>query len=156
MIIECDTRQQKQKHITSYFDKQEIKYIRNKLYAGDYKIIDSTKVIIDTKKDLMEVCNNLARTSEHNRIKSEIEKAREIGCERFVFLITEDYIYKLEDVHKWRIPINWKTKQPRTQVKPETLQKIMLTMQEKYNIEFVFCRKNEMGEKIVNILTGKE
>ena len=54
MIIECDTRQQKQEHIVKAFDEAGIKYIRNKLYCGDYKRVDSPKVIIDTKKNLLE------------------------------------------------------------------------------------------------------
>ena len=33
MIIEADTRQRQEKHITDYFDKENIKWIRNKLYC---------------------------------------------------------------------------------------------------------------------------
>ena len=87
MIIECDTRQQKQKHITKVFDTAGIKYIRNKLYCGDYKRVDSSKVIIDTKKNLVELASNLCRTTEHARIKREIARANDIECERFIFLI---------------------------------------------------------------------
>lgn len=153
MIIECDTRQQKQEHITSYFDKQKIKYIRNKLYAGDYKTTDSTKVIIDTKKDLMEICGNLARKTEHERIKREIDRAKEIGCERFIFLIAHNYIRSVKQVYAWEVPIDKYTRQPRTRVKPLVLQKIMLTMQEKYGVEFMFCRKQDMGKRIVELLS---
>lgn len=151
MIIECDTRQQKQKHIVDYFEEHGIKYIRNKLYCGDYKRTDSTKVIIDTKKDLVEVAGNLCRTSEHERIKREFEKAKEIGCERFVFLIADKEIQNVEDVENWDVPMR-RNGSKYTMVKPETLKKIMKTIMERYNVEFIFCKKQEMGEMIAKLL----
>lgn len=151
MIIECDTRQQKEKHITDYFDKNEIKYIRNKLYCGDYKRVDSPKIIIDTKKDLVEISGNLCRTTEHQRLKREIAKACDIGCERFIFLIASNVIENVSQVHEWQVPKK-KDGSLYTKVRPEVLQKIMETMQEKYGVEFIFCKKINMGKKIVEIL----
>lgn len=154
MIIECDTRQQKEKHIVDYFDKNEIKYIRNKLYCGDYKRVDSTKVIIDTKKDLVELSSNLCRATEHLRIKKEIAKACDIGCERFIFLIADKSITSVDEVHEWKVP----TRQDGTKytkVDPATLQKIMKTMMDKYGVEFIFCKKSEMGKEIVRLLNDQ-
>ena len=42
-----------------------------------------------------------------------------------------------------------------TKVRPEILQKIMETMMKKYGVEFVFCKKKEMGKKIVELLEGE-
>ena len=151
MIIEMDTRQQKDEHIIQAFDKAEIKYIRNKLYCGDYKRVDSAKVIIDTKKDLVEISGNLCRTSEHLRIKNELAKAYEIGCERFIFLISSNSIENVSQVHTWQVPTR-KDGSLYTKVRPEILQKIMETMQDKYGVEFQFCKKKDMGEKIIEIL----
>lgn len=153
MIIESDTRQQKEKHITDYFERNDIKYIRNKLYAGDYKRVDSPKIIIDTKKDLVEMAGNLCRTAEHCRIKKEIAKACDIGCERFIFLIASNTIGDVSEVHNWNVPKR-KDGSPYTKVRPEVLQKIMETMSEKYGVEFIFCRKILMGKKIVELLEG--
>ena len=152
MIIECDTRQQKQEHITKTFDAVAgIKYIRNKLYCGDYKRVDSPKVIIDTKKNLLEIAGNLCRTTEHRRIKREIAKACDIGCERFIFLIADSNITCVEEVHTWRIPEK-KDGTKYTKVKPGTLEKVMKTMNEKYGVEFMFCKKKDMGKKIIELL----
>lgn len=151
MIIECDTRQQKDKHITNYFDENGIRYIRNKLYCGDYKRVDSTEVIIDTKKSLLELAGNLCRTTEHQRIKKEIEKACDLDCERFIFLIADSAITSVDKVHDWRVPRN-KNGELLTKVRPEVLEKIMITMQDKYGVEFQFCKKKEMGQKIVELL----
>lgn len=76
MIIEMDTRNQKDNYVTDYLDKQGIKWIRNKLYAGDVKLVNSTKVIIDLKKDLLEMSGNLTSLKEHERVKREIARAR--------------------------------------------------------------------------------
>ena len=98
MIIEMDTRNQKDEYITDYLDKQGIKWIRNKLYAADVKLLNSTEVLIDIKKDLLEVCGNLTRASEHERLKREIARGKDIGCKRFIFLIKEPKIKSIEEV----------------------------------------------------------
>lgn len=148
MLIEMDTRNQKDEYVTDYLDNQGIKWIRNKLYAGDIKLLNSTKVIIDIKKDLLEMCGNLTSLKEHQRIKREIERAKEIGCERFIFLIKEQKIKGVDEV------VNWSSK--RTKVKGETLMKIMKTMNERYNVEFMFTTKEKAGKKIIELLTEKE
>lgn len=154
MIIESDTRQQKDEHIVQAFDEAGIKYIRNKLYVGDYKRVDSTKVIIDTKKDLSEIAGNLCRTLEHQRIKREIAKACDIGCERFIFLIASNTITNVSEVQNWKVPKR-KDGSLYTKVRPEILQKIMETMQEKYGVEFKFCKKKDMGKSIIELLKNK-
>lgn len=151
MIIECDTRQQKQAHIIKAFDDAGVKYIRNKLYCGDYKRVDSPKVIIDTKKNLLETSGNLCKVTEHARIKREIAKACDIGCERFIFLIADSEITSVDEVHNWKVPTK-KDGTKYTKVKPETLEKIMKTMQTKYGVEFMFCKKRDMGKKIIGLL----
>lgn len=144
MIIEMDTRNQKDEYVTDFLDSHGIKWIRNKLYAGDVKLINSTKVIIDLKKDLLEMCGNLTSLKEHERVKREIERAKEIGCERFIFLIKEQKISTIQDVN------NWSSK--RTKVKGETLAKIMNTMTGRYNVEFMFTKKELAGATILELL----
>ena len=154
MIIECDTRQQKDIDITNYFDEQGIKWIRNKLYCGDYKRTDSITTIIDTKKDLLELSGNLCSKREHQRIKKELQRAGEIGCRKFVFLIADEYITDVGMVSKWQVPLNILGK-PFTEVKPETLQLIMETMILRYGVEFMFVKKENIGQAIVQLLEGQ-
>lgn len=145
-ILEFDTRDKKDNYVTDYMDSHGIKYIRTKLYSGDVKLLNSTKVIIDLKKDLLEICGNLTRVSEHERVKREIARAREIGCERFIFLIKEQKIKSIEEVANWS--------STRTKVKGETLMKIMNTMSERYGVEFIFTTKEKAGEKVIELLGG--
>ena len=147
IIYEFDTRNQKDKYVTDYFDKHNIKWIRNKLYSGDVKLLNDTRVIIDLKANLEEIAHNLCNTQEHIRIHKEIDRAREIQCEEFIFLIKEDKIKSAEDLQ------NWTSK--RTKVTGKVLYKVMCTMKERYNVKFIFVPKSQMGAKIIELLGGK-
>lgn len=146
-LIIVDTREKGHKKIIEYFEKVGQDYIVSKLDAGDYMIYKNFEIIIDKKDGLLELANNLCRTSEHERIKREIQRAKELGCERFIFLIQDNKIKTSEDIKNWSSPY--------TKVKGETLFKIMKTMKERYNIHFVVCPKKEMGAKIIELLTKK-
>ncbi len=146
-IIEMDTRNKKDEYVTNYFDKKGIKWIRNKLYAGDVKLLNSTNVIIDLKANVEEIAHNLCNTSEHERVKREIEKAREIGCKDFIFLIKTDKITNLQDL------INWTSTKSR--VKGAVLVKVMSTMKERYGVRFIFTTRANAPKKILELLGGK-
>ena len=144
LIVEMDTRNQKDNYVTDYFDKQGIKWIRNKLYSGDVKLLNDTRVIIDLKANLEEIAHNLCNSQEHARIHRELDRAREIGCEEFIFLIKHDKIKTVEDLQ------NWTSK--RTKVKGSTLLKIMQTMKERYGVKFIIVPKKSIGAMIIKLL----
>ena len=151
-IILTDTRQQKEKHILKEFDKQNILHIRTTLPSADYMALRYNNgfyldysTLIDTKKDIEEIAGNLCNNTNHERIKREIFKAQELGCEKFIFLINAGKVKTMEDLQ------NWTSK--RTQVKGSTLIKIFKTMKEKYNVSFILVPKKDIGKKIVDILS---
>jgi len=143
IIVEMDTRNQKDSYVTDYFDKHDIKWIRNKLYAGDVKLLNDTRVIIDLKANVEEIAHNLCNSMEHERIKREIQRAKEIGCEKFIFLIKSN-IKSVDDL------INWQSK--RTKVKGSVLMKVMSTMKERYGCRFVFTTRANAPKKILELL----
>jgi hypothetical protein len=143
-LIICDTREKGNKKILEYFDKVGQDYIVSKLDSGDYMKFKDYTTIIDKKDGLLELAGNLCHTQEHERIKREIARARELGCENFIFLIQDNKIKSLEDIK------NWTSKH--TKVRGETLLKIMTTMKEKYGVRFIVCEKKKMGEMIINLL----
>lgn len=145
IIVEMDTRNQKDSYVTKYFDKHGIKWIRNKLYTGDVKLLNSTKVIIDLKKNLEELCGNICSV-QHQRLVREIERSREIGCEDFIFLIKDSKIKKPQDI------INWSSKH--TKVKGDTLYKALKTFKEHHNVRYVFCNSKNAGAIIIKLLTN--
>lgn len=146
-LIIVDTREKGHKKILEYFDKVGQDYIISKLDAGDYMIYKNYTTIIDKKDGLLELAGNLCHTQEHERIKREIVKAQELGCENFIFLIQDSKLKTPEDIKKWSSKY--------TKVKGETLLKIMNTMKQRYNVRFIIVPKNKMGEMIINLLNTK-
>lgn len=143
-LIICDTREKGNKKILEYFDKVGQDYIISKLDAGDYMKFKDYTTIIDKKDGLLELSGNLCNSKEHDRIKREIAKARELGCQNFIFLIQDNKIKSVEDIATWT--------SPHTKVKGETLLKIMSTMKEKYGVRFIIVPKKNMGEMIMKLL----
>lgn len=143
-LIVVDTREKKNKKILSFFDKKQINFIVSKLDYGDYKIYKSNEVVIDRKDSLLEMSRNLCSTLEHERIKREIQRAKDDGCKRFIFLIGENKIKSMSDVAKWHSQY--------TKVKGLTLLKTMATMKKRYDVEFIIVPKKDMGQMILKLL----
>jgi len=146
-LIVVDTREKGHKAILKYFDNVGQDYIISKLDAGDYMIYKDYTTIIDKKDGLLELAGNLCNTPEHERVKREIAKARELGCVNFIFLIQDSKIKNIEDIKNWHSKYMPK-------VKGITLLKIMATMAKKYGVKFIIIPKKEMGEKIINLLNN--
>lgn len=131
-------------------------------------LVADIKLSIDTKKDLLEVCGNICSGS-HNRFRDEVIMAQKMGA-RLIVLVEEAGIKDIKDVFHWINPRlrrynqikymhgqgRWQTtalpKRPPTDGK--TLAKAMITMQEKYGVEWLFCRPQDAGEVIIEILEG--
>lgn len=156
-LILTDTRQKSEEHILKEFNKQGILHIRTGLPSADYMVVryDNEKgfyldysVLIDTKKDIEEIASNLCNSQNHERVKREIFKGQELGCDKFIFLINSGKVKTLEDLQ------NWTSK--RTQVKGSTLIKVFNTMKERYGVNFILVPKKKMGETVIKLLGGKE
>jgi hypothetical protein len=167
MVIQIDTRDKPQAitHIVEEFDKQGIKHFRSKAFVGDYVSLDNPRLAIDRKKNIEELCGNVCSSKkEHERFRNELIRARKYGIKLVVLCENEVGIRKLEDVHKWFNPrreesiynpyigkdLVIKTRSPSGKI----LQKSLITMQERYGCIFLFCSKEEMGKKIIEILSG--
>ena len=155
-VILTDTRQQKEEHILKEFDSQGILHIKTKLDSADYMALryDEKKgfykdysILVDTKKDLLEICGNLAHTSEHQRLVREIDLGHSLGAKQFIFLIGEKDIKTIDDIK------NWNNKH--TKVSGTTLYKIMCSFKQHHNCRFIICSKKDMGKKIIELLGGK-
>lgn len=157
-VIICDTREQKANHITDYFDANGIKWIRSKMFVGDYSLLDNMTVCIDRKKDLQEVYSNVVQ--QHKRFHDEAVRARDNGI-RLVVLIEDNKIQTLDEVHAWNNPRIWQykaqikrgeTPKYRPPVSSELLQKIMERFTYAYGIEWRFCRKQDTAKTMLEIL----
>lgn len=128
-------------------------------------------VSVDTKKDMQEIVGNICGKA-HPRFRDECILAQNNGIKLYVLVENTDGVKCVQDVFKWqnsrlhrynRIAFmhsqgNWLSK-PLPKAKPtsgETLAKAMLTMQLKYGVEFVFCRPEDAGAKVIELLGGSE
>ena len=153
MEIWVDTRERPAaiKGILAEFDRQGVKVVRKALKFADYWNPDNPKVIIDRKKNLSEICHNVA-TSDRTRFVREIERCNKAGCHLIVLVEHGGRIKKLEDVIGWNNP---RLKVSPIAVSGVRLFKIMKAMSLYYGFEWQFCNKQSTGRRIINILGGE-
>jgi len=127
-------------------------------------------VTIDEKADIQELVNNVCGKS-HDRFRDECILAQNNGIQLYILVENESftirgknvespYISKLDDLHKWVNPRLWIRKNGR-QAYPKatrgiTLQKCCKTLEAKYGVKFVFCRPQDAGAKIIELLGGNQ
>lgn len=152
MIIQIDSREKARaiEKILREFDKQGVKHISSKLYAGDYIDMEHPLLIIDRKQNIREIASNV--TSEHKRFKAELEKVKEIGA-KMIILIEEDTIdgkpiESLEDI------MLWEPKPGQGTVSGMRVYKILANWVRVYPMEVQFCNKRYTGKRIIEILGG--
>lgn len=151
-VILCDTREKGNQSVINYFKRKHVGFITKKLDAGDYMLMGDPTTIIDRKDNLDEILHNLigrkktknGYLKEHDRLVREVERAHEMGCQNFIFLIAATKIKTKDDLKNWRSEYS--------RVTGETLLKIMQTFAKHHGCKFVFIPKRSMGKKIVDIL----
>lgn len=153
MTFVHDTRDKATKHrnVDEYLIEQGHKVVRSKLFVGDVSLLNDQSVCIDLKRNLQEVAVNVGQ--DHARFKRELERAQEYGI-HLIFLVEHGGSIKtLEDVQSWNNP---RLKEHPLALTGTRLYKIMLTMQNKYGIEWLFCDKRCTGKRIIELLSNGE
>lgn len=158
--LDIDTRehQDKNNHILDYLFENDISYRYVTLNVGDYALSDSKEIAVDRKSGLMELAQNC--NQDHERFRNELLRANANGT-RLYILVEEPYIYSVNQVHTYKIPkyksttSNHKKGEPKAKWSPEALEKQLKTMQEKYGVTFLFCKKEKTAQIIIKLLTGK-
>lgn len=98
MIVLYDTREKRNEHILSYFDKQKITYRKEKLDFGDYTFLLPSaatgqgdiyfhdSIVIERKNSLEELSGSLAQ--KRTQFEAEFLKAKNAGAK--IYLMVED------------------------------------------------------------------
>ena len=168
MELQIDSREHKKElaRIKKQLDGLGVKYFISKLYVGDYMSLDNPRLVIDRKKDLLELCGNV--TQQHERFRDELIRAKEHGIKIIVLCEHGEDIQELTDVLFWTNPrlkeMDWRMVDGHPQkvqkyphaTTGEQLYKSLCTIAERYGVEFRFCTKNKTGEEIVRILKGSD
>lgn len=147
MIIQIDTREKARaiQAIKEEFKRQGVETITSKLYVGDYARIDNMTTVIDRKQNLNELAGNIVE----KRFHDEIKRAHDHGL-KIIFLIEHGKGVKdLLDVLFWDNP---RLKESPRCISGEHLYKSMLTLSERYGVEWQFCQKKDTGRRIIDIL----
>lgn len=95
MVILVDSREQKNRHVLDYFEKQGISYKIVKLDYGDYSFMIPASVaghdiyfhrdcVVERKASLEELSKNLAQ--DRNRFEMEFLKAKNDGCKLYLMI----------------------------------------------------------------------
>lgn len=152
MYLIEDTRQKAEKHELkhTWFSDNGITAIRCKLPFGDYAPVPP--VSIDTKENMDEIAANICG-SEHTRFINECKTAKAAGCQLIILVENDVGITTLEEVHKW---VNPRVIYSSKAVQGPRLQKAMETIQERYGVRFLFCRPEESGKNITELLQHYE
>lgn len=157
MVIIEDSRQQIGKHqnVHQYMERAGITLVRSKLLVGDYAIANDTRVSVDTKSGVPELMSDMWQ--QHRRFRDECELAQDSGI-RLYILVEEQLPGGRLD--RWQSPTykSWskhhRIGEPMFKGDPAKLRKALMTMTERYGVQFRFCGRDETGERIVQYLTG--
>lgn len=151
MVIQIDSRE-KARAITKIvrtFDERGVRHFVSKLPFGDYMNLDNPKLVIDRKQSLNELCGNVCQ--QHKRFTTELQGAKDYGIKIVILCEHGGKIKTMHDVMNWYNP---RLKVSPLAVSGERLYKILSTMSKHYDVEFVFCSKDETGSRIIEILSG--
>lgn len=124
-------------------------------------------VSVDTKKDIQELIGDICG-KQHARFRDECILAQNNGIQLYILVENLDGIKETRDLFKWQNPrmhrynkINYMHRLgkwndiPTPKAPPtsgEVLAKSCLTMELKYGVHFLFCKPNESGAKVIELL----
>ena len=153
MVIQIDSREHKWElaRIQRQLTAAGCKTIISKLYVGDYQSLDNPRLVIDRKKDLLELCGNVCQ--QHERFQKELRRAMDAGIEIIILCEHGEEIKRLEDVYFWDNP---RRKESPKATTGKSLYKSLMTIKNRYNVRFEFCTKKETGSKIMELLNDGE
>lgn len=152
MILICDTRQKKNKHqnIDNYCKENNIITVNKCLEVGDYmlgayengRFFPIGNRSVDTKADVGEIANDLYR--DKVAFNKKYKKCLDNGIELYV--LVEQEITSLNEILSWS--------SPHSKISGKMLYDMIDRVRKSYGVKFVFCRKENVAQTIINILTG--
>ena len=168
MVIQIDSRQKmNKKHHKikeQWFIDHGHEIVRSKCLVGDYVCPSRGSVAVDTKQHCGELYSDLIQ--DHKRFRDECINAQRYGIKLYILVEDEHGMKEPKDILKWRNPrmlLYFKQKKiaerngtapPKPPASNVQLLKIMNSMSRDYGVTFMFCRTEEAGQIIVELLGG--
>ena len=167
IIEDVGQKQGQHDNIRHFCEGKGIILRRQKLNTGDY--ILAPRIAVDTKQGMGEVYSNLVQ--DHDRFRNECIRAQEDGTVLVILIENSEGITCLDDVERWDNPRVYdyyhkyayalaaqkqgkNIKIPAPPIDNKRLVKMMLTMTERYGVQWQFCSYEQTGVKVVEILSG--
>lgn len=155
MLIIQDCREKCGHHnsIIEYCKTHEIPLIRKRLEVGDYmlgeikcgKVVPIGKRSVDTKSGLLdELAKDLYQ--DKKSFNKKYKKCYEQGIQLYV--LVEQEIKSLNDILSWS--------SPHSKISGKMLYDMIDRVRKSYGVKFVFCRKENVAQTIINILCESE
>lgn len=153
LIMVQDAREKKSKHcnIETYCREHNIPIVRKMLDVGDYRLatINNTGQLeyinnraLDTKGGgALELANDLYR--DKLQFNKKYKKCYNQGIELYV--LVEQEIKSLNDILEWS--------SPHSKINGKMLYDMIERVRKSYGVKFLFCRKEDVAQTVVNILT---
>ena len=143
MVYIFDSREKKNDHIKSYFEKHGIPFKVQKLDEGDYQIEGKPYRSVDRKKDMTEMYNCVV--NDKSRFMKEVRRCYEKHIKLYVLIEHGGQIKSLADVP------NWKPKYGT--ISSRGIAERLYRLHISYGVEFLFCDKRSTGRRIVELLS---
>ena len=141
MII-VDSREKKNSHILTYFDRVGEQYQVRALSTGDYMDSSRPGLTIDRKQDLQELAGNIC--TRDRRFWREAKRSHDEGLHLIVLIEHGGPVKSMKDVQNWTSNFS--------RVSGRHLYNEMFKLYAAYQVEFQFCSKDETGRKILELL----
>lgn len=143
-MIQIDTREKPHAiaGIKKFFDAHNIDYIEKKMDIADYCVIGQESIVIDRKRNLQEVAQNLC-SNDSSRFWREVRAAYRSKI-HMVILVEQSGIENLNDVSKWNSKYQ--------RLSGKRLQEEMFRVAIAYGVEWKFCHKRSTGRVICELL----
>lgn len=146
-VIQVDSREKSNQHITDCFAGKKIDYLVSKLPFGDYWNWCNPFVVVERKHSLLEVVRTLG--SSHTQFLAEIKECSKHGVHMILLIEETQGFFELSDIIYWKNP--YTDKNPKA-MQGITIYKILKKYCEYYDFEVQFTTKNESADKILELL----
>ena len=141
-----DTREKKNEHIINYFQRNKIPFEIKKLDTADYWNSENPNVLVDRKKDLNEVAQNLC-SADNSRFYREVRRAHSEKKKLIILVEHGSSIKSLADVSQWSSKYS--------KISGSRLQAEMYRIAIAYGVQWEFCSKKSTGKRIVELLEAE-
>lgn len=136
--------------ILKYFDSIGLTHETTKLLIGDYMDFNRPQIVVDRKQNIAELAKNC--TSDHERFRRELERAKKAGCTLVVLVEQNRYrdrdewirVGTIEDLMLWE--------SPHTTIRGEKVYRVLRSWMARYPLRVEFCDKRSTGRRIYEII----